>query len=416
MTPLEEHLLGDVRDRFLRYAVIDTRSDPDSGTRPSSSGQWDLAGLLAGELVSLGLTGVEVDGECHVYAILPASSDGETSALTLCAHMDTSPAEPGRGVKPVLHECYDGTPILFADDNMLALTRELSPELDRCLGHTIITASGRTLLGADDKAGIAEIMAALSALNRFDDLPHPELRIVFTSDEEIGQGTHGIDMQRLAPVGYTVDGREMGVIEEECFTAHEARVFFRGRNVHPGYAKNRMINAGAVAARFAASFPEYEAPEHTEAREGFFHLTNIEGCENEARLTCILRDFEEEQNLNRIALLRELARVFRLRHPGIGIRVDVREQYRNMKEVLSRYPEVVALAERAVEEAGLIAVRKPIRGGTDGARLSFMGMPCPNIFSGAIMPHSRTEWVSETVMQKAAETIVRLCGLWSQAL
>ncbi|MCF8061107.1 MAG: peptidase T [Deltaproteobacteria bacterium] len=408
----DDLLLREARERFLRYVRVDTRSDPESGAHPSSDGQWDLAGLLAEELDVLGLEGVEVDGGCYLYARLPAAGGVEAPALCLCAHLDTSPSESGEGVTPLLHEQYQGGPIHFPDDPELILNPELSPELNACIGHTIITASGRTLLGADDKAGIAEIMAALSAFRRFDELPHPELRIVFTPDEEIGQGTRGIDLERLAPVGYTVDGGDMGVIEEECFTAHEVRVLFTGRNVHPGYAKDRMINAGAAAARFAASLPEHDTPEHAEDREGFSHLTGLEGQENEARLTYILRDFDEENNRKRVALLEGLAGLFQRRYPGLIVRVDVLEQYRNMKEALALHPDVVARAERAVKAVGLQPVKKPIRGGTDGARLSFMGMPCPNLFSGAMLPHSRTEWVSETVMQKASETIVRLCGLW----
>jgi tripeptide aminopeptidase len=410
---LDAHLSKEVRDRFLRYVRVNTRSDPESGARPSSEGQWDLARMLAGELRDLGLEEVELDEGCFLYARLPGSTEGDGTAICLCAHLDTSPSEPGDEVIPVLHEGYQGGPIRFSDDPDLVLSPELSPELRGCIGHTLVTASGRTLLGADDKAGIAEIMAALSALRRFADLPRPELRIVFTPDEEIGQGTLGIDVERLAPAGYTVDGGDLGVIEEECFTAHEARVFFTGRNVHPGYAKDRMINAGAAAARFAAALPEHDVPEHAEGREGFLHLTDLQGRENEARLTYILRDFEEENNRKRIDLLENLAGLFRQRHPGLGVRVEVREQYRNMKQALERHPEVVARAVQAVEAAGLRAVKKPIRGGTDGARLSFMGMSCPNLFSGAMLPHSRTEWVSETVMQKAAETLVRLCGLWS---
>ncbi len=411
MNELEAFLRLEARDRFLRYVRVDTRSDPSAGTHPSSEGQWRLAETLREELVHMGLEEVEVDEQCYVYARLPASPGLDAPAVTFSAHLDTSPAEPGEGVEPVLHRSYQGGAIAFPDDSRLVLTPELSPELAGCIGHTIITAGGKTLLGADDKAGIAEIMAALAAFQRFDRFSHPELRIVFTPDEEIGQGTQGIDVERLAPAGYTVDGGELGAIEAECFSALEARVRFRGRNVHPGFAKDRMVNAATAAARFAAALPEPESPEHTEGREGFFHLTGLQGRENEALLTYILRDFEAESNQRRADLLRDLARVCRRRTPGLEVRVEIREQYRNMKEVLDRHPDVVARAERAVEAAGARPVRRAIRGGTDGARLSFMGMPCPNLFSGAMMPHSRTEWVSESVMEKAAETLVHLCGL-----
>lgn len=411
MNEIAACLRREARDRFLRYVRVNTRSDPDAGTHPSSQGQWRLAETLREELVHLGLEEVEVDEQCYVYARLPASPGVDEAPVTFCAHLDTSPAESGEGVEPVLHRSYQGGAIAFPDDSSLVLTPALSPELSGCIGHTIITAGGKTLLGADDKAGIAEIMAALAAFQRFDRLPHPELRIVFTPDEEIGQGSQGIDVERLAPTGYTVDGGELGTIEAECFSALEARVRFRGRNVHPGYAKDRMVNAAAAAVRFAAALPEPESPEHTEGREGFFHLTGLQGRENEALLTYILRDFEAEGNRRRADLLRDLARVCRRRTPGLEVRVEVREQYRNMREVLERHPDVVARAERAVEAAGVAPIRRAIRGGTDGARLSFMGMPCPNLFSGAMMPHSRTEWVSETVMEKAGETLVHLCGL-----
>ena len=407
-------LLEEARERFLRYVRVNTQSDSSSGTHPSSEGQWDLARLLAEELEALGLCDVAVDNACFVYARLPASAGAEEApALTLCAHLDTSPSEPGEGVVPVLHEGYDGRAIRFPDDPDLVLTPELSPELASCLGRTVITASGRTLLGADDKAGVAAIMAALAAFRRFDGLSHPELRIAFTPDEEIGQGTDGIDLNRLGAVGYTVDGGFEGSIEAECFNAHRVRVRFRGRNVHPGYAKGRMINAGAIAARFAAALPEEETPERTEGRQGFYHLMDLRGQENEASLDLILRDFEADGNTRRIAFLHALARDFEKSYPGLSVYEEVEEQYRNMREVMERHPVVVRRARKAVEAAGLEPIMEPIRGGTDGARLSFMGMPCPNLFSGSMLPHSRTEWVAETALGKSAETLVHLCRLWT---
>lgn len=415
MNRLEAFLLREARDRFLRYVRVDTRSDPESGSHPSSEGQWVLARLLAEQLEDLGLSDVAVGGACFVYARLPASEGVSAPALCLCAHLDTSPAEPGKGVVPVRHERYDGGEIRFPDDSDLTLTQALSPELGRCIGQTIITASGTTLLGADDKAGIAEIMAALAALRRFEDLPHPELCIVFTPDEEIGQGTDGIDRSRLGPVGYTVDGGFAGSIEAECFHAHRIRVRFYGKNVHPGYAKGRMINAAALAARYAAALPEEETPEQTEGRQGFFHITGLGGQESEACLDLIVRDFEATENDRRIGVLRDLAAAFEERYAGLRIHVEVEEQYRNMREVLRGHPEVIHRAEEAVKAAGLEPVMEPIRGGTDGARLSFMGMPCPNLFSGAMLPHSKTEWVSETALEKSAETLLHLFRLWAGA-
>lgn len=414
MTRLEDLLLEEARKRFLRYVRVDTQSDPESCVHPSSQGQWGLARMLAGELQSLGLQDVMVSPSSFVYARLPAARDVSGPRLVLCAHMDTSPSESGRDVVPVSHPGYDGGPIRFDQDPGLVLSPALSPELASCLGQTIITASGATLLGADDKAGIAEIMAALAAFHHMDDLPHPEICIVFTPDEEIGQGTDGIDPERLGVVGYTVDGGFPGSIEAECFNAHRVCVHFIGRNVHPGYAKDRMINAAAVASRYGAALPEDETPEHTEGRQGFFHLMGVEGQENEASLRIIVRDFEVEENARRIAFLRDLAGTFEDRYPGLVVGVDVEEQYRNMREVLDAHPLVIRRAEQAVKAAGLEPRMEPIRGGTDGARLSFMGMPCPNLFSGAMMPHSRLEWISETALQQAAETIVHLCRFWAE--
>ncbi len=414
MTRLQDLLLEEARERFFRYVRVDTQSDPESCAHPSSRGQWTLARMLAGELESLGLQDVMISPTSFVYARLPATRGVSGPRLVLCAHMDTSPSESGRDVVPACHPGYDGGGIRFDQDPGLVLSPALSPELASCLGQTIITASGTTLLGADDKAGIAEIMAALAALHRMDDLPHPELRIVFTPDEEIGQGTDGIDPERLGDAGYTVDGGFPGSIEAECFNAHRVCVRFIGRNVHPGYAKDRMINAAALAARYGAALPEDETPEHTEGRQGFFHLMGMEGRENEASLRLLVRDFEVEENVRRISCLKDLARDFEERHPGLVVDVDVEEQYRNMREVIDAHPLVIRGARQAVRAAGLEPRMEPIRGGTDGARLSFMGMPCPNLFSGAMMPHSRFEWISETALLQAAETIVHLCRFWAE--
>ncbi len=315
-------------------------------------------------------------------------------AVTFCAHMDTSPSEAGYDVIPVLHSDYDGGTIRFPGNEGLVLTPSDAPELQQFLGETIITANGRTLLGADDKAGIAEIMAALSALRTFDGLRHPELRIVFTPDEEIGEGADHVDLKRLGKFGYTVDGGMMGELEQECFDAWKVSLVFHGRNIHPGYAKNRMLNAGAIAARFAAFLPEYETPEHTSEREGFYHLTGILGDENKAVLKYIIRDFETERNQRRMEYIRQAARSFELRYAGLKIELSTREQYKNMREVLDKYPDVVNRAREAIISAGLTPREKAIRGGTDGSRLCFMGVPTPNLFSGAMMVHSKTEWIT----------------------
>ncbi|MBI9083166.1 MAG: peptidase T [Desulfobacterales bacterium] len=413
--PLAEFLRNDAIARFLRYVQVDTRSDDASEACPSTPGQRDLGRLLAGELVEMGLDPVELDADGYVYVTVPASAGAVGPAITFCAHMDTSPSESGAGVRPVLHENYPGGPIRFVDNPDLVLTPEMSPELLRFLGDTIITASGETLLGADDKAGLAAIMTALAALCRFADLPRPELRVVFTPDEEIGRGADHIDIKRLGTYGYTVDGGVIGELEAECFDAHKVVLNFIGRNIHPGTAKGKMINAAAIAARFVADLPERETPEQTEGREGFWHLTELDGNEGRARAVMILRDFDAAKNVVRIEALRRQVRDFQNSYPGLRIDMTATDQYRNMAEVLDRHPKVTAMAEKAMIAAGIDVIRKPIRGGTDGARLSFMGMPCPNLFAGGLMFHSKTEWIPATALEKSAETILHLCRLWAES-
>ncbi len=405
-------LRQDAVGRFLRYVRIDTRSDPDSKMHPSSEGQWVLARLLREELLDLGLSDVALDAHCYGYASLSATEGVVGPAITFCSHLDTSPSESGADVTPVLIKDYDGCDIRFPGADAPVLTVAESPELLQFMGETLITSDGRTLLGADDKAGIAEIMAALSAFKAFKELPHPELRIVFTPDEEIGEGADFIQTKRLGEFGYTMDGGMMGEIEQECFDAWELTLVFQGRNIHPGYAKNKMINAAALAARFVATLPEWETPEHTENREGFYHLTQINGDENAATLKLIVRDFDSAQNQCRMDCVKQSAQVFELRYPGLRIHVKTKNQYQNMQEVLSRYPEVVEKARTAIKASGIAIRENPIRGGTDGARLCFMGFPTPNIFTGAMMMHSKTEWIPVVALEKGAEVIVRLCGQW----
>ncbi len=411
---LQSFLRQEAEERFLRYVRINTRSDPESGRHPSSEGQWELAEILTKELVALGLLNVELDDFCYVYGMLPASEGSNGPPVTFCAHLDTSPSEEGENVEPVVHSPYDGQAICFPGDERLVLTPAESPELLHFVGETIITADGGTLLGADDKAGIAEIMAALSALGKFKGLPRPELRIVFTPDEEIGEGTDHVNLKKLGKVGYTVDGGMPGELEQECFDARELTLVFHGRNIHPGYAKNRMINAGAIAARFVACIPEYETPEHTFDREGFYHLTQIHGEENRANLKYLLRDFLPAGNERRLEYVKQVIRSFELRYNGLHIDLAIRDQYKNMREVLDKHPQVVEKARRAMAAAGLALRENPIRGGTDGARLCFLGVPAPNLFSGAMMVHSKTEWVSGIALQKGAEVILHLCRLWAE--
>lgn len=406
-------LQQEVRERFLRYVRIETASDEKSGNHPSSAGQWDLAHLLKDELEALDVDQVHVDDACYVYATLPASDGVTTRPITFCAHLDTSPSESGSNVTPIRHEAYDGVTITFPDNPDLTLSPADSPELAKCVGHTIITASGNTLLGADDKAGVAEIMTALAAFRAFPHLRHPELRIVFTPDEEIGEGATLINLDKLGICGYTIDGGDIGELEEECFDAIRATLEFHGHNVHPGKAKNRMVNAGAIAARFLTALPEYDTPEHTELREGFWHLTEMHGHENHALAAMIIRDFEHANNERRIQLLRHLITAFEAKYPGLHIELTIKEQYKNMREALKHHADVTQKAAEAMTRAGLTVKKNAIRGGTDGARLSFKGMPTPNIFSGGMLVHSKKEWISEVALQKAAEVILHLCELWA---
>jgi tripeptide aminopeptidase len=401
-------------DRFLRYVAQDTTADPDSGRHPSSPGQLELGAMLAEELRRLGLTSIEHDPRGYVYAVLPGRRSRCPLSLTFCAHLDTSPAVSGRNVKPVVHRNYNGGPIRFQDDPGLCLTPAESPELQKFVGEDIITAAGQTLLGADDKAGLAAIMTALDALGHFAEWPHPELRIVFTPDEEIGQGTAHIRRDRLGDVAYTIDGGEMGELETECFHALRAVLTLQGMNVHPGYAKNRLVNAVKLAARFVASLPAAEAPEHTEGREGFFHVTTLTGNESGATVEILLRDFDAPGNRRRAEVLQRMCAAFETAYPGLSIDLQVKEQYRNMKEVLDRYPEVRRKAQEAIQAAGMEVITKSIRGGTDGAQLCFLGLPTPNLFAGGLLFHSRKEWLPVIGLVKSTQVILELCRLWAE--
>jgi tripeptide aminopeptidase len=407
-------LREEAKSRFLRYVQIDTESNPSNEVTPSSENEWDLARLLLHELKDMGIQDAELDEFCYVYAKIPATKGVNSPAISFIAHMDTAPGESGKNVKPIIHKKYDGSPIIFPDKPGTPLTPEEAPSLLKYIGEDIITASGLTLLGADDKAGVAEIMAALSLLKKYPDLPHPELRICFTPDEEVGAGTAKIKLNKLGKFAYTLDGSEIGELEDECFNAYSVKLHFIGKNVHPGYSKNVMINAGAIASRFIAALPEQQTPEHTAKREGFFHLVSIGGDPNDAHADLILRDFEEENNLKRVKLIKNLISVFELLYPGLKIEIKTKNNYCNMREVLHNYPEVIGLAEEAFRAADIEPKREPIRGGTDGARLCFMGIPAPNIFAGGLMFHSKKEWIPIVALEKGAEVIIHLCRLWAQ--
>ena len=412
---IQEFLLDEALERFLRYVKIWTTSDETIETVPSTKVQFDLGKLLIEELKQLNLKDIVHDEYGFVYAFLPASKGFEkVKPIGLLAHVDTSSAVDGKDVKPVIHENYDGKEIKYSQNKDLVLSAEDSPNLEEYIGLDIITSEGDTLLGADDKAGVAEIMAACAAWKKFDELKHGPIVICFTTDEETGLGIDKADLKKLPKVCYTIDGGEMGELEFECFDAWLAQIKFIGLSVHPGHAKNKMINAIQIATRFFSELPESESPEHTEEREGFFHLTKLQGKAEEATSRMLIRDFKEENNKRRIEYLNNLKKVYEIRYPGLKIEIDYRHQYQNMYTYLEKKPVVVDLAKQAIEKAGLEVINHPIRGGTDGARLSAKGIPTPNIFSGGSLYHSRKEYIPTLALQKASEVLIYLAELWTQ--
>ena len=412
---IQGFLLNNSIERFLRYVKVWTTSDENSKTFPSTNNQFELGKLLADELISLNLEDVVHDKFGFVYGYLPPSEGCENvQALGLIAHLDTSPAVNGKDVKPVIHKKYDGSDIIFAQNPDLILTIKDSPQLEEYIGLDIITSQGDTLLGADDKAGIAEIMAVCSVWNEFPDLKHGPIVVCFTPDEEIGRGTTKINKKRLPEVCYTMDGSEMGQFEIECFDAWGVSIKFKGLNVHPGYAKGLMINAIHIASRFLSELPEAESPEKTEEREGFYHLTNLKGNEEEASAVLIVRDFEHKKNDKRMEYLKSLKSKYETLYPGLKIELAFKHQYENMFTYLEKKQKIVDLAKKAIKLAGLEVKIHSIRGGTDGAKLSSKGIPTPNIFAGGLLFHSRKEYIPTLALQKASEVLIHLANLWTK--
>ncbi len=400
-----------VAERFMRYVQTDTQSDPDSPAQPSTEKQKDLSRILVEELKALGIEDAELDAHGYVYATVPATAAGKNiPVLCLCAHVDTSPDSSGRGVKPILHKAYDGSDLVLPDDTNIVITTQNHPYLKERIGDDIITASGTTLLGADDKAGVAVIMDAVRYLMAHREVPAGKIRVLFTPDEEIGRGVAAVDMEKLgADFGYTLDGGERGHLEGETFSADAVTVTFEGVSAHPGYAKGKLVSAIKVAAHFVASLPaDSWSPETTAGKEGFVHPLKIEGAIEQATVTFIIRDFDTAKLADHEARLRKLAEAAAGRFPPTTVDFKVQEQYRNMKEILDQNPQVMEYAAEAYRKSGLEPVSVPIRGGTDGSRLSFMGLPCPNIFTGEMGIHSRQEYVSVQDMQKAVEVVVNL--------
>lgn len=405
-----------VVDRFLRYVKIDTQSDPNSTSFPSTEKQKDLGKILVQELLEMGISDAHMDQHGYIYATIPSNSNKNVPVICFCSHMDTSPDASGKDVKPMIHKNFNGSPIVLPDDPDQVIDPEDHPNLKEQIGNDIITASGTTLLGADNKAGVAEIMDAARYLLTHPEVKHGAIRILFTPDEEVGRGVEHVDLDKLgAAFGYTVDGEKRGSLEDETFSADAAIVTIDGVSAHPGFAKGKMENALKIAAEILAALPkDHLTPETTEGREGFLHPTQLSGIAEQATIQFIVRDFSDEKLKDHEAVLRAAVDKVLKNYPRSKAKVEIREQYRNMKKVLDKYPQVADNAEEAIRRAGLEVHKASIRGGTDGSRLSFMGLPCPNIFAGEHAFHSKVEWVSVQDMQKAVQTLVHLAAVWEE--
>ena len=406
-----------IAGRFMRYVQLDTQSDPTSTTHPTTEKQKDLSNLLYKELLCFGLSNATTDEYGYVYATIEGNSDkNNIPAICFCAHVDTAPDCSGFEVKPIHHINYDGTDIILPDDNSQVLSANKSTYLKNHIGSNIITASGLTLLGSDDKSGVAAIMEAAKFLIENPSIKHGDIKILFTPDEEVGQGTAKVDMQKLgAEFGYTLDGGEAGSLEDETFSADAATITISGVIVHPGYAKNKLVNALKIAGAIVEALPKTEwSPETTAGREGFVHPVAVNGIAEKASIQFIVRDFTVAGLKQHHDRLKTIAEAVVATFKGASMEYVQTEQYRNMKEVLDQHPQVVSYAEEAIERAGLTIIKESIRGGTDGSRFSYIGMPCANIFTGMQNIHSKLEWVGTKDMAKAAETIIHLSMIWEE--
>jgi len=404
-------------ERFLDYVTIDTQSREDSDTFPSTPGQLEFLARLRDELLELGLDDAEMDAHGYVFATIPAnSSKPDVPVIGFIAHVDTSPEMSGAGVKPIVHRAYDGGDIVLPDDPAAVISPADSPALRAQIGNDIITASGTTLLGADNKAGVAEIMGAAEYLLAHPEIPHGTIRIGFTPDEEVGHGADHFDVKRFgAHCAYTMDGETLGELQVETFSADAITVTFHGFNTHPGFAKGRMVNAIKVAADFITRLPpDSLSPETTSGYEGFVHPYVVDAAVDRTAVKLLVRDFEAAKLEEYEKFVEHLAQETVAAHPGASVRCKVEQSYRNMKEVLDHYPQVVDNALEAIRRAGVQPQMVPIRGGTDGSRLSHMGLPTPNLFAGEHNFHSRFEWISTHDMHKAVEVIVELCRVWEE--
>ncbi|RTE92360.1 MULTISPECIES: peptidase T [Bradyrhizobium] len=405
-----------VTERFLRYVTIDTQSDPESPRSPSTEKQKDLGRVLAAELKAMGVADAHLDDYGYVYGTIPANTDKKVPVICFCSHMDTSPDVTGKDVKPQIWKNYRGGDIALPGDPSQVIRFNEHPALKNQIGNDIITTDGTTLLGADNKAGVAEIMDAAHFFINNPDVKHGTIKILFTPDEEIGRGVDNVDLKKLgADFGYTMDGESAGCVEDETFSADGATITINGVSAHPGYAKGKMEHAIKIAAAIVERLPrEGCSPETTSGKQGFLHPIGIEGALEQATLSFIVRDFSEEGLKEKEDLLESIVKDVMKDYPRSTYKFEVKEQYRNMKQVIDRHPHVLEYAIEAIRRAGLRPMRTAIRGGTDGSRLSFMGLPCPNIFAGEHAFHSRLEWVSRQDMEKAVQTIVHLAMIWEE--
>jgi tripeptide aminopeptidase len=403
-------------ERFMRYVQIDTQSDPLSQSQPTTEKQKNLSILLVEELQSMGIADAHMDEYGYVYATIPANTTKKVPVVCFCAHVDTAPDASGTGVKPILHKNYQGQEITFPDDNTLVLKKDDFPYMERLKGHDIITASGKTLLGSDDKAGVAEIMDAANFWMTHPEVKHGTIRLLFTPDEEVGKGTVKVDLKKLgADFGYTLDGGESGSLEDETFSADSVQLIINGVITHPGYAKDKMVNALKIAGDVLASLPRAElSPETTHEKQGFIHPIRVDGIAEKATIDFIIRDFITDGLKKKEDFLLSVVEMVMENYPKASFDFIVTEQYRNMKEILDLHPQVVDYAKEAIARAGLSLKMESIRGGTDGSRLSFMGLPCPNLFAGEQAIHSKLEFISVQDMNKAVETIIHIAEIWEE--
>jgi tripeptide aminopeptidase len=406
---------NEIIERFTKYVQVDTQSDPNSDTCPSTPGQWTLAKMLVEELKAIGMEEVTIDENGYIMATLPANTDKDVPTIGFLAHMDTAPEFTGANVKPQIVENYDGNDIILNEALHIVLSPKDFPELANYKGHTLITTDGTTLLGADNKAGIAEIMTAMTYLIQHPEIKHGKVRVAFTPDEEIGRGPHKFDVAKFgAKFAYTVDGGPLGELEYESFNAAEAKITIKGKNVHPGTAKGKMINSMKIAMEFHGQLPANEAPEHTEGYEGFYHLLSFQGNVEETMLHYIIRDFDRKQFEARKAKMREIAAKLQEKYGKERIAIEIKDQYYNMREKIEPVREVVDIAYEAMKNLNIEPKISPIRGGTDGSQLSYMGLPTPNIFTGGENFHGRYEYISVDNMIKATNVIIEIVKLFEQ--